>query len=66
MGRESRRKVAQHSFPRTLETFLRLYRGEHPESVRTPAPGEREHQEPARARAAGPRRIRTRLASLVR
>ncbi len=52
MGRESRRKVAQHSFPRTLETFLRLYRGEHPE--------------PARARAAGPRRIRTRLASLVR
>jgi glycosyltransferase involved in cell wall biosynthesis len=66
MGRESRRKVAQHSFPRTLETFLRLYRGEHPESVRTPAAGAREHQEPARARAAGPRRIRTRLASLVR
>lgn len=52
MGRESRRKVAQHSFPRTLETFLRIYRGE--------------HAEPARARAAGPRRIRTRLASLVR
>ncbi|MFI7496793.1 glycosyltransferase [Kocuria sp. M4R2S49] len=52
MGRESRRKVAQHSFPRTLETFLRLYRGEQPE--------------PARARAAGAGRLRSRLASLVR
>jgi glycosyltransferase involved in cell wall biosynthesis len=60
MGRESRRKVAQHSFPRTLETFLRLYRGECPEPPRTRAAGMRQ------IRAARPRRIRTRLASLVR
>ncbi len=52
MGRESRRKVAQHSFPRTLETFLRLYRGEYPE--------------PARSRTPGAGRLRSRLASLVR
>ena len=52
MGRESRRKVAQHSFPRTLETFLRLYRGQYPE--------------PARPRTPGAGRLRSRLASLVR
>ncbi|MEX5295232.1 glycosyltransferase [Kocuria sp. CPCC 205268] len=52
MGRESRRKVAQHSFPRTLETFLRLYRGEYPE--------------PARPRTPGAGRLRSRLAALVR
>ncbi|MFI7484257.1 glycosyltransferase [Kocuria sp. M1R5S2] len=52
MGRESRRKVAQHSFPRTVETFLRIYRGEHPE--------------PVPRRALRPRRLRGRLAALVR
>ncbi|MFI7581288.1 glycosyltransferase [Kocuria kalidii] len=52
MGRESRHKVAQHSFPRTLETFLRIYRGDRPHTVRV--------------RSQGPGRFRTRLVSLVR
>lgn len=52
MGRESHRRVAQHSFPRTLETFVRIYRGEHPE--------------PAPMRVARPSRLRTRLAARVR
>ncbi len=52
MGRESHRKVALHSFPRTLETFLRLYGGDLPE--------------PAAHPVGRPRGIRGRLASLVR
>lgn len=52
LGRESRHKVAQHSFPRTLETFLRLYRGE--------------CADVAPVRAARPHRILGRLAALVR
>ena len=52
MGRESRHKVARHSFPRTLETFLRLYRGE--------------AAEPPPARAALPLRGRLRAFSRVR
>ena len=36
MGRESRRKVERHSFPHTLETFLRIYRGECAEPVARP------------------------------
>lgn len=52
MGRESRRRVAQHSFPRTLETFVRIYRGEHPD--------------PGPVRGARTSRLRTRLAARVR
>ncbi|MGQ1837255.1 glycosyltransferase [Kocuria turfanensis] len=52
MGRESRRKVAQHSFPRTLETFLRIYCGEQPDA--------------GPDRGGRPRRLRARLGALVR
>ncbi len=52
MGRESHRKVAQHSFPRTLDTFLRIYRDE-----------QSDHGSAGTGRT---RRLRTRLGALVR
>ncbi|PLC13118.1 glycosyl transferase family 1 [Kocuria flava] len=58
MGRASRRKVERHSFPRTLETFVRLYRGQPVEQ----APGPHAHDggdRPRRAlRLRGPRPVR--------
>ncbi|MEX5301091.1 glycosyltransferase [Kocuria sabuli] len=52
MGRESHRKVAQHSFPRTLDTFLRIYRDE-----------QSDHGSVGTGRT---RRLRARLGALVR
>lgn len=64
MGRESHRKVAQHSFARTVEAFLRIYRDEHPEPVSTTRP--RRARRLLSTPAARPRRLRSMLSTPVR